>query len=370
VDNRRGSGRADISFLALAGESFINGTAARDPDPAGQSYTIRFRMAELGMHVLAIYLDGRQVANSPFLFSVTRRLCQEYQGRVSDMNGNCVCADQSTFEIGGICLSLVWPIVFVVFCLLVIGVALLVRRALRQDEDEIRRAASQLRSRLQLTRAEGFVLSSDVYPVWRKRASLVFVQRSHLEAAARLTLFRDDCDVKLLNGLCVCLLERSHQYALLCEWLLELSNNLLDPGIHITLQAPTVNQKRVSAAELRRVQGRVFHDSIKGKVFMQEDRFVYFVEKICKVHVLQDAVVFEKLQHIAQLIMDKMADLCDECFANICSEPSGAELLASKFSMVQVLSPSSMDSGGSEQLLYVADSLICRQDQPQVALVA
>ena len=63
---------------------------------------------------------------------------------------------------------------------------------------QLRSAVAALRERLRVTRARGFVLLlSERLPLWRPRrgGGAVFIRESHVEAAARLALFRLDFDV-------------------------------------------------------------------------------------------------------------------------------------------------------------------------------
>jgi hypothetical protein len=111
-----------------------------------------------------------------------------------------------------------------------------------EEEVKFRAAVEALRARLLLTRPEGFFLTTDRLPVRRRAAAasaageaatgadgVVYLQRSHLEAATRLGLLRDDADAKLVNALCVCVHGRPVQQRRLCDWLLEVARALLDP---------------------------------------------------------------------------------------------------------------------------------------------
>lgn len=123
---------------------------------------------------------------------------------------------------------------------------------------------AELRERLQIRSQDGFYLSTERLPSWRRRASagvgagdLCVLRRGYVEAAARLDLWLD-FDVRAFDALCVCLqgepqpapaiapgdgfgrtpssassaaVLRSPQYCRLCEWLLELSARLLDPAV-------------------------------------------------------------------------------------------------------------------------------------------
>jgi hypothetical protein len=127
------------------------------------------------------------------------------------------------------------------------------RRKGSPEERELQQAVAALRVRLHITQKDGFVLSSEGAPtLWRwrwlsstarRRQTLGFVQKGHAEAAARLSLLQD-FDVSQFDGFCLSLegersfgsdgrdgVEAQTPYELLCEWLLELSASLIQPGV-------------------------------------------------------------------------------------------------------------------------------------------
>ncbi len=373
TDNRI-SESADITYLIIAGDVFINGSSARKSNSSENKYYARFNLSDLGIHILAVYLDGVQIPNSPFLFAVTKRSCMQYHNRMSDLKGSCVCAELATLDIGGTCVSLILVAVSSAAALgFIFGVAYCIRKIFRSEEDNTRRTVEELRVKLELSNSLGFMLSSDVYPIWRNTKFLIFIQRSYLEAAARLALFRDDCDVKLLNGLCVCLLERPHQYGLFCEWLLAICTNLLDPSANITLQTSGAPARESISLDqgrrFRNVHHRRVQCTVDSKAINQHERFQYFLEKVMKVQAMRDSVVFEKLQLLTQIIMDKLADLCDCRFEELSHEISGSELLSSKFSDVDDVSPSNLPAPSAcnaEHFFCVNGCVVSRQDSDQV----
>jgi hypothetical protein len=380
TDNRIGiTEAADITYLIIAGDVFVNGSSVRKSNSSVNRYDARFNLTELGIHILGVYLDGVQIPNSPFLFAVTKRSCLEYHGKISDLRGTCVCAELATLDIGGRCVSLILVAVSSAAALtFIFGIMFCIRKAFRSEEDHTRRMVEDLRAKLDLSHSYGFILSSDVYPFWRNQKFLVFIQRSYLEAAARLSLFRDDCDVKLLNGLCVCLLERPHHYGLFCEWLLAICSNLLDPSAKTKLQASgaSENETRLSG------QGRRFRNvhhkygdrriqcSIDSNALNQHMRFQYFVEKVSKVQAMKDSLVFEKLQLLTQIIMDKLAGLCDGRFEELSHEPSGPELLTSKFTdVIDWPTSNLLTTSTAEHCFQIDGCVVVRQDSDQVILL-
>ena len=208
-----------LAFQAYSGSGArLNGTAVRisggaanvsankgAENASGVYFTVHFQMHELGVHVLAIFLDGeqacctqnavfatvcntewRQVSNSPFLFAVTPAVCSDGTGLVADVDGACVCpqgtaalsASGSCFAIGSIAAAVLVPVAVIA------AASWFARRFLRRagaaEEDELRRAVLAVRERLWLTRREGFLMSTDSVPLWWRAGSVVLVQRTCL----------------------------------------------------------------------------------------------------------------------------------------------------------------------------------------------
>ena len=144
------------------------------------------------------------------------------------------------------------------------------------------------------------------------------------EAAARMALLREDCDVKLLDGVCVSLVDRPAHRARLCDWLLDLSHALLAadaadsdsdaPTAHVESWVTTErahlhgwhnrsfgsstsfscrdHEPRAGngdAAAARVVRGmRRFAPAVVaglGHASRQDVCFRYFIDKVCKVQV-------------------------------------------------------------------------------------
>ena len=75
-----------------------------------------------------------------------------------------------------------------------------------ESEEEIALAAkiSEVQAALKIELQDGFVLSTDKVPFWRRRYNYVQIPRSHVEAAARLSMFKD-FDVGEFDALCILL---------------------------------------------------------------------------------------------------------------------------------------------------------------------
>ena len=104
IDHSNRSGAANLTYKILMGNSFaLAGTAFK----ANQTnYIISLTAEQLGSQIIAVYLDGKQLSNSPFLFNVQLGVCPNSSGRVMDIEGNCVCPSGKSVEVAGLCLLL------------------------------------------------------------------------------------------------------------------------------------------------------------------------------------------------------------------------------------------------------------------------
>ena len=83
-----------------------------------------------------------------------------------------------------------------------VGYVLWSRTSKSEDELALKREAALLRARLRIRRQDGFLLSSERAPWWTT-ARFTVIQRTYLEAAAQLGLFRD-FDVFQFDAFCLC----------------------------------------------------------------------------------------------------------------------------------------------------------------------
>lgn len=99
----------NISYEVLLGDgAILNGSALKFKESAGNNatiYNISFYVGQLGTQILVLYHNGKQLANSPFRFLVTKRDCVGLGIRVPDIYGNCICPPKNYFEIAGGCVS-------------------------------------------------------------------------------------------------------------------------------------------------------------------------------------------------------------------------------------------------------------------------
>jgi hypothetical protein len=208
----------------------------------------------------------------------------------------------------------------VLFALLAVLVLHLFKRVESHEERELRQKMAELRTRLKISKKDGYVLSKEGGSMWRQ--DYFIMQSSYLEAAARLALSRD-FEVNQFDAFCLCVEcggsmdddGPDSAYAAVLDWLLEVSTELIRP------EMPVVNSKAVGDGGTRPGNG------CRLRV---EERFPYFTSKVCKARIWEDdgGLLFERLRVVARNLMDEIALLCDERFESLCVQPGGASLTA------------------------------------------
>ena len=91
-----------------------------------------------------------------------------------------------------------------------------------------------VRQRLALMPKDGFYLNSESPSFWNKERNAVFLRQSHIESAGRMALFRD-FDLLHFDAFCLTLYveqgtDSKKRYQMLCDWILELSERLINPA--------------------------------------------------------------------------------------------------------------------------------------------
>jgi hypothetical protein len=224
-------------------------------------------------------------------------------------------------DTGGVAGVAVGVSVFVV-CLAFGGLAVWLQYRKNESDGErvLRLEIAALRKRLGLGNKDGFYLSYEAGPLWRRRDQTVFILRNEMEAAAQLSLLHD-FDVKSFDAFCHCLeysgfvlhrgeaeLERSSppQYAALCEWLLETCQALIEPAI---LRRRRAGGDLAAAAE----------DDLEAGAEEEDDqgaarrRFVYFKRRVALARVWVDhgGQLWRRLKRVALAYMEEMAPICE-----------------------------------------------------------
>ena len=190
--------------------------------------------------------------------------------------------------------------------LLILGIIMYSMSRRRHEPPEERllnRAIAKLRVELGITAEDGFLLTSEhgrgIMAVcsWQRKPP-VFLQRSFVEAAARLSMLQE-FDMHQFDAFCTCLRcstgenELSENsvtpaYSALCNWLLDISKTLIKPEI------PSL--------------GKSGGDSIKDNSCCQlafEERFSYFQRRVCRAQLWSDmgGSLFQRLKDFAQVFI-------------------------------------------------------------------
>ena len=275
---------------------------------------------------------------------------------------------------------------------IVVGVPLVAAAAWcacrRADEDEadrrLRAKVAELRAELGIERTDGYLVGGERPSMWARRGAVGYLRKGYVEAAARLWVW-EDFDVKSLDALCVTLLgdevsdsdmsgslsppredvelgqevargpARQEAYGRLCEWLLRVSEALLDPGPGPGAGAPSVQVAlglRDQSAEeqagflrtlsagalppslnpLKLFSGVSPHRPTEEPLSLAIDagrRFAYFADRVGRLQIWRDdGSLFRRLKEVAQRFMDDVARACDGRHAALMAEPGGAELAA------------------------------------------
>ena len=176
-----------------------------------------------------------------------------------------------------------------------------------EEEKLLSNKVLEIRRDLKISRKDGFLLTSERPSFFERHMEIVFLRKSHLEAAARLALSQD-FDLQLFNSFCLSLEGESlaggkDRHRALSEWLLEKAVALIRPDL---ILEGSVDQKMTTS---------------------YSERFRYFVDRVSKARIwAEDLELFSRLQSRAQDFMDEMASLCDLRYNALCLEPRGSEL--------------------------------------------
>ncbi len=174
-----------------------------------------------------------------------------------------------------------------------------------------------IRRRLALMPKDGYFLYSERRPFWSNGREVQYLRQSHLEAAGRLALSRD-FDIMHFDAFCLSfyaehMTDSKQRYQALSQWILELSEKLINPSTIL----PEKNASELGCTT-------------------SNARFRFFVQKVGKARIWgDDSELFMSLKASAQLFMDQIASDCDLQYKKLCTEPRGQELISLQHYMQQ-----------------------------------
>jgi predicted outer membrane repeat protein len=222
----------------------------------------------------------------------------------------------------------------VIAILVLVAAVLIIWLQTQKNESDserlLRTAIESLRKRLGICKRDGFYLSYEAGPLWRRRNRTVYILRNEMEAAARLSLTQD-FDVKSFDAFCQCIeyssfvfhsieypnfvlssgeeqpMPQPPQYDALCDWLLEVSRNLIEPDILKRLRdckrPPADKDLESEILESERLLGA-------------KQLFAYFKQRVAPVRLWldHDRRLWQRLKRVAMDFTAEMALLFDARF--------------------------------------------------------
>ena len=223
--------------------------------------------------------------------------------------------------------------VVIAFLVLVAGVLVAWLKNHKNESDDerlLRPAIEALRKRLGICRQDGFYLSYEAGPLWHRRKRFSCILRNEIEAAARLSLTQD-FDVKSFNAFCHCIeyssfsmkgesrfslkgggaeQPMSQQYNVLCDWLLEISRNLIEPEILTRWRDGKLSAAQAADKDL---ESGMLESERQGAAKQQ---FVYFKKRVAQVRLWMDhdRLLWHRLKRVAMDYMGEIARICDMRF--------------------------------------------------------
>ncbi len=253
----------------------------------------------------------------------------------ADDYGDCVCKSSSL-------LSLVLCEVqyLVIFCLAIFVISsatgyicyLNGNRLSREDKLHYVKAA-ELRAKLGITMRGRVILSTERVPIWLNPRTFTVLQAENFDAAVRLDGFRDDFDIKQVDGFCIAL-RGSACYGNICDWILQICRCLLNPADNEQEESSQHSRPPSQSSWTQNFTHKIADDANSFSDWLrlskQEDRMMYFRKRVCKLQILRENnnALFKQLKSIVDELMVKIGSLCKERFEQILSEAMGNELCA------------------------------------------
>ena len=270
--------------------------------------------------------SAASVCNRITDYSLNRQLAAQgtYQGKLVSVAVQNPSA-RNTGLSASLLIGLALGIAFLLLACLAVTGYFITRTILSEEERTLVCKMNELRTMFKISKKDGYLLSSERASWWRQQEYTV-IHRTYLEAAARLALFWD-FEISKFDALCLCLelacpsagMAQSgflgtqqgslSPYSAVCDWLLDISKELIKPRIYHKEE----DEMKSLKCNLR-----------------TEERFPYLKHKVCRVRLWSEngSILFDKLKAAVQLYMDDIARLCEDRFDSLCREPGGEELVA------------------------------------------
>ena len=249
----------------------------------------------------------------------------------ADDDGNCVCRSSMLLLCEFHYLALFLSVMLVIAG--ATGYVCYLKGNRRRIADNIYHLkAVELRSKLGITIKQRVILSSERIPLWRDPKSFTVIRAESFDAAVGLDSFRDDIDIKQVDSFCSSL-HSSICYCNICDWILQICKQLLNPADLL----PNPTRERISESKIaekwveafapkNRPRARTFSDWLRFST--QEERLIYFRNRVCRLQILRDNnnALFHQLKFIVDDYMINIGKLCVNRHIMLSESKRGKEL--------------------------------------------
>ncbi|EKX32018.1 hypothetical protein GUITHDRAFT_121812 [Guillardia theta CCMP2712] len=257
--------------------------------------------------------------------------CTVCSGGKVDLNGGCWSLD--------VVLVVILVPIFVLLLLVGQLTRFFTRSSSSAEEKKLAKMVKSLRARLHITRKEGFLLNTEKADMWADREKLVLIDKQSMESAARLAMMKREFDETFFDSFCYSLARiqdkdsTSHlfsiQYMSLCNWILELCQQLLEYNLDFSSPLKEMSN-HMSGSQHALVENldRAQHISVLLVDMNQEERYRFFEDKMPRLSIWNDDVtLFVKLKNLVAEICRKLRKVSEAQCQAILKEPGGELLL-------------------------------------------
>eukprot|EP00960_Hanusia_phi_P061637 764898-Hanusia_phi.AAC.11 len=265
-------------------------------------------------------------------------------GQGHQQESDCIVCSGDKIEVNGRCSQLgplLSAILVPIFALILIALLVakcVIRSSASAEDKKLAKMVSSLRSRLHITRKHGYLLSTERASWWADKGRRVLIGRQSMESAARLGMMKKEFDQGFFESFCFSLLRIpgsessrclfSLQYISLCDWILELCQQLLAYNF-----GASSLQQEASSSFTGTIHGQDGERPGRGSVSVlltdkdQENRYHFFKEKMSSLSIWRDdCAMFAKLQSLFTEMSRQLREFSDEQCKIILQEPGGESL--------------------------------------------